>query len=127
MAQRSPKEVVELYNYELWNKQNYALGAELIADTVIRHYPGSTTTMTKQQALQRVKDTYANIFPTIEFSIPRLLAEDEFVTLFWEMFATTKEGENVTYSNMEVFRVVDGRITEFWNPTQPDQPNGEWG
>lgn len=122
----TPKEVVEAYNYELWNKQNYELGAEIIADTVIRHYPGSTQTQTRAEALQRVKDTYANTFPTCEFKIPKLLAEGEYVTLFWEMFARSKGGEEVIYSSIEVFRVVDGQICEFWNPTYTEGSNGVW-
>lgn len=47
MTARTPKDVVEAYNYELWNKKNYALGEELIADQVTRHYAGSVETMSK--------------------------------------------------------------------------------
>jgi len=123
----TPKEVVEAYNYELWNKQNYELGAQIIADKVTRYYPGKTQTMTREEALQRVKDSYANTLPTVEFKIPKLLAEGEYVTLFWEMFAKTMDGDDMTYSSIEVFRVVDGKITEFWNPTYTEGSNGVWG
>ncbi len=81
MTTRTPKEVVEAYNYELWKKRNYQLGEELIANELIRHNPGSVETMSKDDAIQRVKDTYAKIFPEIEFTIHKMLLDGEFVTL----------------------------------------------
>ena len=129
MTIRTPKEVIEAYNLELWNKKNYQLGEQLIADKVIRHYPGSSRTMTKDEAIQRVKDAYAKHFAEIEFTLHKLLAEGEYVTLLWEMQATTFEAENFVFSSIEVFRVVDGEICEFWNPlhTQTGQgANGLW-
>ena len=126
MPIRTPKEVVEAYNYELWNKQNYLLGDEILADEVIRHYPGAQETMTKSAAIERVEHAYREIFSDIEFVIHKLFAEGEFVTLLWEMHATYHGGEIFTYSNIEVFRVVDGRICEFWNPPQVEEANGVW-
>ena len=127
MAARTPKEVVEAYNYELWNKRNYRLGEELIADEVIRHYPGSVETMSKDDAIQRVKDAYAKVFSAIEFTIHKMMLDGEFVTLLWEMHARTHEEEDFVYGSIEVFRVVDGKIREFWNPIQIQETNGVWG
>ena len=124
---RTPAEVIEAYNYELWNKKNYQLGRELIADRVVRHYPGSVQEITREEAIQRVKDAYANVFSEIEFTIHKLLVGGEFVTLLWETHATKLEGQDFIYSCIEVFRVVDGKIREFWNPIQPEESNGVWG
>ena len=126
MTARTPKEVVEAYNYELWNKRNYQLGEELIADEVIRHYPGSVETMSRVAAIQRVKDTYAQVFSELEFTIHKMLLDGEFVTLLWEMRAKTQEAEDFVYSSIEVFRVVDGKIREFWNPLHVQKTNGVW-
>ena len=127
MTARTPKEVVEAYNYELWNKRNYQLGEELIADEVIRHYPGSVETMSRDDAIQRVKDAYAKVFLEIEFTIHKMMVDGEFVTLLWEMQAKTYEAEDFVYSSIEVFRVVDGKIREFWNPINVQETNGMWG
>ena len=126
MNGRTPKDVVEAYNYELWNKRNYELGEAIIADTVIRHYPGSVVTLSKSEAIQRVKDAYADVFSEIQFTIHTLTAEGELVTLLWEMQAKTKTSEDFVYGSIEVFRVKDGQIHEFWNPVQPEEPNGLW-
>ena len=45
MSTLTPKQVVEAYNCELWNKQNWAIGAEIISDPIVRHYPGSVVTL----------------------------------------------------------------------------------
>lgn len=127
MTTRTPKEVVEAYNYELWNQKNYTLGEELIADQVTRHYPGSVETMSKADAIARVTDAYANVFAEIEFTVHKMLVEGEFVTLLWEMQAKTLNQEDFVYSSIEVFRVVDGKICEFWNPIQVQETNGVWG
>ena len=127
MTARTPKEVVEAYNYELWNKRNYQLGEELIADEVIRHYPGSVETMSKADAIARVKDTYANVFAELEFTIHKMMLDGEFVTLLWEVHGKTLQGEDFVYGCIEVFRVVDGKICEFWNPMQIREANGVWG
>lgn len=127
MTTRTPKEVVEAYNYELWNKRNYQLGEELIADEVIRHYPGSVETLSRDDAIARVKDAYAQVFSEIEFTIHKMMVDGELVTLLWEMQAKTLEEEDFVYSSIEVFRVVDGKIREFWNPIHIQETNGVWG
>lgn len=40
---RTAREVVELYNLELWNNRRYDLADEIIADTMIRHEVGNPT------------------------------------------------------------------------------------
>ena len=126
MAHRTPMEVVEAYNYELWNKQNYPLGEEILADKVVRHYPGSSLTLTRDEAIARVQETYESVFSSIEFVIKKLLVDGEFVTLLWDMHAQTKQDEPFLHSSIEVFRVVDGQISEFWNPINPEQSIGLW-
>ena len=129
MSVRTLKEVVEAYNYELWNKQNYALGEEIIADTVTRYYPGKTQTLTREESLQRVKDVFENLHSACEFSLPMLLVDGEYVTICWENRATpkTEAGKKAAnYSSIEIFRVVNGQITEFWNPSYVEVSNGFW-
>ena len=123
----TPIEVVEAYNYELWNKQNYELGGQIIADEMIRHYPGKTVTLTRQEALQRVRDTHANEHWSCDFKLPKILVDGEYVTMFWENHGTSNEGDDFLYSSIEVFRVVDGQIHECWNPSYVEGPNGAWG
>ena len=52
----SPRTVVERYNYELWNEQNYAVGEEILGEEIVRNTPGGRVVQTRQQAIQRVRD-----------------------------------------------------------------------
>lgn len=125
----TPKEVVEAYNYELWNKQIYELGAKIIADKVTRYYPGKTVALTREESLQRVRDVLTNMYSACEFTLPLLLEDGEYMTMAWEMRATPKidhPDAKESYSAIEIFRVVDGQITECWNPSYVDGSNGFW-
>jgi predicted SnoaL-like aldol condensation-catalyzing enzyme len=113
---RTAREVVELYNLVVWNKRDFALADELMGDSVIRHDVGEAHTLTHDQAVQRIVDMWA-LFDEIRFDLNLVVAGDdgEFVTLVYESPMTPKDGSEITISSMEIFRVVDGRITEVWN------------
>lgn len=125
----TPIEVIEAYNYEVYHKKNYELGAQIIADKVIRRYPGKTVVLTREESLDRIKDVVENMYSSIEFTLPLLLQDGEYVTMVWNMKATPKADHpeaRTTSSSIEIFRVVDGQITETWNPDYPQGSNEPW-
>jgi predicted SnoaL-like aldol condensation-catalyzing enzyme len=113
---RTAREVVELYNLVVWNERDFDLAEELMGDTVIRHDVGEARTLTHDQAVQRVKDTWS-MFTTLRFELNLVVAGDdgEYVTVVYQSPMTSTDGNETTISSMELFRVVDGRITEVWN------------
>jgi predicted SnoaL-like aldol condensation-catalyzing enzyme len=113
---RTAREVVELYNLVVWNERNFDLAEELFADTVIRHEVGEAHTLTREQAVNRVKDLWA-IFDKLRFDLTIVVAGDdgEHVALVYDSSMTTKDGTETNVGSIEVFRVVAGRITEVWN------------
>jgi predicted SnoaL-like aldol condensation-catalyzing enzyme len=113
---RTAREVVELYNLVVWNKRDFVLADELMGDSVIRHDVGEVHTLTHEEAVQRIVDTWG-MFDELRFDLNLVVAGDdgEFVTIVYESPMTAKDGNTITISSMEIFRVVDGRITEVWN------------
>ena len=113
---RSAREAVELYNLVAWNKRDFALADELMGDTVIRHEVGEATTLTHEQAVQRIVDHWA-MFDTIRFDLNLVVAGDDgkHVAIVYQSPMTLKDGTKTDVGSMEIFRVVDGRITEVWN------------
>jgi predicted SnoaL-like aldol condensation-catalyzing enzyme len=113
---RTAREVVELYNLVVWNERNFDLAEELFADTVIRHEVGEAHTLTREQAVNRVKDLW-EIFDKLRFDLNIVVAGDdgEHVALVYDSSMTTKDGTETNVASIEVFRVVAGRITEVWN------------
>ncbi|KUI24674.1 polyketide cyclase [Mycobacterium sp. IS-1742] len=113
---RTAREVVELYNLQVWNARDFALADELMGDTVIRHDVGESVTLTREQAVRRIVDHWA-MFDTVRFDLNLVVAGDdgEHVAIVYQSPMTLRDGSATTISSMEVFRVVDGRITEVWN------------
>ncbi|MEX3651676.1 ester cyclase [Mycolicibacterium fortuitum] len=116
MKTRSAREVVELYNLVVWNNRDFDLAEELLGDIVIRHDVGEAQTLSHRQAVQRIIDHWA-MFETIRFDLKLVVAGDdgEHVTIVYESPMSFPDGNAMTISSMEIFRVVEGRIVEVWN------------
>jgi len=117
---RTAREVVELYNLVVWNECDLALAEELFADTVIRHEVGEAHTLTREQAVNRVK-AVSEMFDKLRFDLNIVIAgeDGEHVAIVYDSTMTTKDGTETNtdtkVASIEVFRVVDGKITEVWN------------
>lgn len=113
---RTAREVVELYNLVVWNTRDFALADELLGDSVIRHGVEQVQTLTHEQAVARVVDHCA-MFSEIRFDLDLVVAGDdgEHVAIVYQSPMKLEDGTDLTIGSMEIFRVVDGRITEVWN------------
>jgi predicted SnoaL-like aldol condensation-catalyzing enzyme len=113
---RTAREVVELYNLVVWNERDYALAEELLGDTVIRHEVGEAHTLTHEEAVSRIVDMW-EVSEELRFDLNLVVAGDdeEHVAIVYESPIKLKDGTETTVGSMEIFRVVDGRITEVWN------------
>lgn len=121
---RSAREVVELYNYSVWNDRNFDLLDELLADQIVRHGVGDVVTLTKEQALKRVEDFWKSV-AAVSFTLPVVIdgRDDEHVAIVYQADITGLDGSTSGVASIEVFHVVGGRITEVWN--NPHQ-SGNW-
>jgi predicted SnoaL-like aldol condensation-catalyzing enzyme len=113
---RSAREVVELYNLVVWNERDFALAEELTGDTVVRHEVGEANTLTHEEAVQRIVDMW-EVSDELRFDLNLVVAGDdgEHVAIVYESPIKLKDGTETTIGSMEIFRVIDGRITEVWN------------
>lgn len=113
---RTAREVVEQYNLVVWNERDFALADELLGDTVTRHDVGEVTVLTHAEAVSRVVDHWA-IFESIRFDLNLVVAGDdgEHVAIVYQSPMRLTDGTETTIGSMEIFRVIDGRITEVWN------------
>jgi predicted SnoaL-like aldol condensation-catalyzing enzyme len=113
---RTAREVVELYYLVVWNEHDFALADELMGETVIRHEVGEAQTLSHDQAVQRIVDNWA-MFGELRFDLNLVVAGDdgEYVAIVYQSPMTLKGGTRVDVGSTEIFRVVDGRITEVWN------------
>ncbi|ANE81447.1 polyketide cyclase [Mycobacterium adipatum] len=111
---RTAREVVELYNLVVWNERDFVLADELLGDTVTRHDVGEVKVLSHEEAVNRVVD-HCGMFESIRFDLKLVVADDEHVAIVYQSPMRTTDGAEITIGSMEIFRVVDGRITEVWN------------
>jgi predicted SnoaL-like aldol condensation-catalyzing enzyme len=76
--------------------------------------------LTHEQAVNRVKDVW-EMFDKLRFDLNIVIAGDdgEHVAIVYDSTMTTKDetetNTETKVASIEVFRVVDGKITEVWN------------
>lgn len=112
MAQRSPREIIELYWDKVWNKGQVELIREICASPMIRHEAGKVILLDHDQQIARVRKVVDDIQPRFTHEV--LIADNQHVTSVWNM---RSKSEKVPFMcGIETFRAKDGRFTDCWNP-----------
>jgi predicted SnoaL-like aldol condensation-catalyzing enzyme len=109
------REVAELYTLSAWNEPNLDLADALVADTVIRHDVGQAHAMTRAESRKQIEDTWARA-DKLRFDLRLVIADDdgEHVAVIYDG-TLNKDGEEMQVASIEVYRIIDGQITEIWN------------
>jgi predicted SnoaL-like aldol condensation-catalyzing enzyme len=110
---RTAREVVELYNLSVWNERDFEMADELVADTMIRHEVGSGHALTREQVRKGIEDFLA-MFDKLRWNLNIVVAGDDGQHVAVVYDGTITKGGDEAHG-MEVYRVVDGEITEIWN------------
>jgi predicted SnoaL-like aldol condensation-catalyzing enzyme len=124
---RTPREVVTLYNDDVWTDKRRELITELVANPLRRHHPGGTQVFTNDDMLRRY-DEYHRKFTKIQGVGRHYICEGPYVTLIWDFRMEEPSGAAKTVSSIEIFKVIDGKIVEVWNPNNVAEsyPTGPW-
>lgn len=116
-ADRSPVAVVRRYVEEIYHQGQVEVVREICGDPMLRHDPGSQTALSHQQQIDRINADLPQWQP---YFTPAVLAgDDEHAVLVWTAIGRTADR---TLAGIEVFRVVDGRITDVWNSPYATEP-----
>ena len=140
MSELSAREVVASYVERVWNRGDSSAVLEYCADPYTRHDAGSTRVMSHTEQLKRVTSERAAGTAadgrSLHFQTLLLAGDGRDVTWVWNMTGPTGTelaesgvaaevvGDELRICGIEVFRVVEGRITEVWN--SPPMA-GHWG
>lgn len=116
---RSALDVVTTYIEEVWNHGRTELVPELCADPITRHDANSVTQLNHAEQQARIAHNFSELKPTFENVI--LAGDDRHITLVWNVVGRDPSWK---LCGVEIFRVVDGKITEVWNSPYVD---GRWG
>lgn len=121
------KTIVRRYYEEAFNERNLNLLEELISPNVVNHNPVSDESLTPEEAtgfdgFKQHVESAESVFPDGKVTIDRILAEDDYVFVQFTFEGTHEgtfagiepTGRNISMSNMALFRIEDGMITERW-------------
>ena len=112
---RSASEVVNAYDLVLWCHMRPELITEICADPLVRRCIGKRVELSHEEQMERVE-----AFRGRGLFFERVLqfSEGGFVTWVWNC---SNAQDSEIFSGIEIFRVVDGRITEVWNSPYGDE------
>lgn len=110
----TPIEIVKKYNEECWNNKKPDLAAGILADNVVRHYPGETKVLTREESVERIREGIDRL-SKLDFNFHHFIDAGDIITMVWDADATYKDGKDTVFGGIEIFRVEDGKICEVWN------------
>ncbi len=113
-----PVDVVQAYFDEVYAGRDPSAAERFIADPCLRHEHGQLIEMTLAQNIERIAH-FLDTAPDLAYASPVLTGNGEYVTSCFDLMF-----DGAAISGIEVFRVVDARITETWNSTTQ---KGRWG
>jgi len=127
MSNLTPLRAVQMYNDDVWGRHQRELIVELLANPLRRHHPGHTEVFTHDDMLKRY-DNYFSKNREMRAVARRYVCEGAYVTLLWDIDMVANDGKVSTISGIEIFKVVDGKITDVWNPNAVAEqyPAGPW-
>ena len=122
----SADEVVKRYTYEIWNEGKFELIRDLTSNPLTRHDANKTSQLTHDEQIERIRSVVVAMSPVFENIIQS--SDGTYVTAVFQCKTKPKAGaaENNAWipeeakaaqagCGIEVFKVVDGRITDVWN------------
>jgi hypothetical protein len=113
---------LQRYTDEVYLARDPDAAARFIADPCLRHEQGHLVTMSLADNIARIRG-FLDSAPDIAFANRVVVADDVQLVSCYDITIGTGDTAQVV-SGIEVFRVVDGLITETWNTAA--QP-GPWG
>jgi steroid delta-isomerase-like uncharacterized protein len=121
MITQANKALVRRYYEELWNRWDFALADDLIAEGIA--FRGSLgMNVAGRDGFKEYMRTVQRAFPDFHNQIEELIAEGEKVvarltyrgTHTGELFGISATGSRVTYSGIAIFRISERCIVEGW-------------
>jgi hypothetical protein len=127
MSDLTPLRIVQMYNDDVWGRHQRDLITKLLANPLRRHHPGRTEVFSHEDMLRRY-DGYFSKHREMRAVARNLICEGPYVTLLWDIDMIANDGNSSMISGIEIFKVVDGRITDVWNPNAVSEqyPAGPW-
>ena len=115
--------VIHRYEQELYNARNVDLVDELLADPMYRHDAGGRVTEMSTAACRERIGGFFRDYEKLDFRTVHLIVEETLASWTYELVTTAHDGSQQVMSSIEVFEIIDGKITQVWNA---EYSSGPW-
>jgi hypothetical protein len=119
MSKPAAQVLLERYWDEVNNQGKLELVRELCGDPITRHDPGSVTTLSHDEQIERIRVGIDQLGVQIDRVITH--ADETSVTSVWNLTMTKHDDKKMC--GIEVFKVENGRLTHCWNTPYTE---GDW-
>ncbi len=121
-ASELTRDVLRRYEHDLYNGRDLSLVPELLADPMERHDAGGeVTVMTNVDCTARIGGFFEQ-FERLTFRTLHQIIDGPVASWTYELTLTAHDGTESVISSIEVFEVLDGRITRVWNAEHTPGP-----
>ena len=119
-SEEKNKDFIRNYTEDFWNKANIFAFEKYYSADFIMHFPDGDQNGEQYKGLCQA---YFSAFPDLHITTDLLVAEGDKVTKVWtancthkgELMGIKPTGKQIVVKGIEVFRIVDGKITEIWS------------
>lgn len=115
-----PKQHVRRAVEEIWNRGNYAMLSDFVADDIVIHAPGED--ILGPDGIRQFYGALRRAFPDLHFTIEDLLVDGDRVATRWTATGTHEgefqgiapTGQSIRLTGIDIDRLVDGKVVECW-------------
>jgi steroid delta-isomerase-like uncharacterized protein len=124
--QDTMRTVIRRYFEEVWNAGELDVLDALIAPDYVNHSPGLPDMPSGPAGLKPIARAMREAFPDLHYEIEDIIVDGDRVcvrttltgTHRGDFFGIPASGRSVRVSQIQIERIVDGRIVEHWRTTE---------
>ena len=114
------KALVRRFFEELWNQGNMAVADELLGPSHVHHFPDGD--VDGPDGVKQLVSMLRTTFPDFHMRTDDVIAEADKVVMRFtirgthqgEGMGSSPTGKVITYTGIDIFRIVEGKIIERW-------------
>lgn len=114
------KRIAEAYSHRVWNKKDISAINELIDPNLAIHSPLGD--FQGRESLKKIVQEWLKGFPDLFVINTATVCEHDLVVMQWkaqgshraEFRGMPPSGKSIAYNGVTIYRIRDGKITEYW-------------
>lgn len=121
-ASELTRAVLHRYEHDLYNARDLSVLPELVGDPMERHDAGGAVTVLTLADCEKRIGGFFEQFESLVFRTVHQVIDGPLASWTYELTLNGHDGEKAVISSIEVFEVLDGRITRVWNAEHTPGP-----